>query len=299
MFPPPRAWLAALLLARILTADISGGAAEAGSAPENLAPPVRPVVVGYGQGVFRIGPLLHQDDFENLENWVPQVQQRGAVEPHIGVRDGKLEAVMEDAAATIWFRHKLEGPIAIVYRVRARRTEAQRAGFMARDINCFWHARDPVRPERVIEDARRYTGAFGSYDQQLGYYASIGGGQNTTTRFRRYPRAVDGSRAAHLFLFDKDGRDAYRIEPDREYRIQLVAYDDLIQFIVDGKPYYEIRAGDTVTMETASGERREVTYTRERFSAYTEGWFGFRLTSSHHEYADFRVYRLEPDTDGP
>ena len=35
-----------------------------------------PVVLGHGVGLFKVGPLLAHDDFENLDNWVVQIQER-------------------------------------------------------------------------------------------------------------------------------------------------------------------------------------------------------------------------------
>lgn len=253
--------------------------------------PPEPIVTGYGEGVFEVGELLHADDFQSMDNWIPQVQVRSGGDPQIRLFEGALEARTPESAATIWYRHKLEGPVAIVYRVTALPVEDPRGSFMPRDINCFWHASDPADPARVVEDKERYTGAFPSYHKQHGYYASIGGGRNTTTRFRRYPRQVDGKSARHIALSDRDGQDDYLIQPGRTYTIQLVAYNDIIQYIVDGRVFYEIREGDTVTVEGGGG-KETITYTRDRFPVYTEGWCGFRLTSAHHRYANFRVYRL-------
>lgn len=61
---------------------------------------------------------------------------------------------------------------------------------------------------------------------------------------------------------------------------------------MDGKLVYEITYGDTVRLKTADGNFKEVKYTRDRFPAYNEGFFGFRLTTTHHVYSNFRVYRL-------
>ena len=35
-----------------------------------------PLVLGHGVGLFKVGPLLAQDDFEDLKNWVVQCQER-------------------------------------------------------------------------------------------------------------------------------------------------------------------------------------------------------------------------------
>ena len=47
-----------------------------------------------------------------------------------------------------------------------------------------------------------------------------------------------------MALNDKDGKPGYLITPDKVMTVQLVAYDDVIQYIVDGKLNYQIGRGD-------------------------------------------------------
>jgi hypothetical protein len=71
----------------------------------------------------------------------------------------------------------------------------------------------------------------------------------------------------------------------------------MAQYIVDGKVVYEIQAGDTVTVETVvDGERAviEKVYNDDTFPSYDEGYFGFRLVRTHHQYKDLSIYRLNP-----
>lgn len=256
--------------------------------------PDKPVVVGYGEGLFRIGELMYRDDFDHLNNWRFQVQGSGhASEPEINHADGKLDIYMPARGATVWFQHKITGPVAITYKVKAPTSRTDAPWVVQRDINTFWHASDPDMPWNIFDD-RTYTGAFSTYHKQQGYYASIGGRDNTTTRFRRYPRTQDGHPVDHISLTGRDGIEAYLIRPDQTHTIQLTAYEDVIQYIVDGKVFYEIREGDPVMVEQADGSIVETAYTLDRFPAYKEGWFGFRLVRSHHIYSDFRVYRLDP-----
>ena len=81
--------------------------------------------------------------------------------------------------------------------------------------------------------------------------------------------------------------------------MQLVAYDDLVQYIVDGKLIYEIAAGERVQVEGVDAEgnrvRYEADYDLRRFPVYREGYFGFRMVGTHHIYRNFRVYALERD----
>ncbi len=114
---------------------------------------------------------------------------------------------------------------------------------------------------------------------------------------RRYPRESDSKPADHLALKDKDGKADYMISPDEVMSIQLVAFDDLIQYIVDGELVYEIAEGDKVQVETRAGDgtkqMREHAYDLERFPIYREGYFGFRMVGTHHIYYRFRVHELK------
>lgn len=261
---------------------------------ETITKGPKPVVTGYGEGLFRIGKLLYRNDFETLDDWIVQIEESDAeAEPNVEAMGGTLHVLMPGRGATIWNRRKFSGPITIVYNVRAPTEHIDKEGIRVRDMNCFWHASDPGRSGDLL-NPNRYTGAFGTYHKQQGYYASMGGRNNTTTRFRRYPRTADGEPVDHLALSDKDGLEVFLIEPGKTHTIQLVAYKDVIQYIVDGRVFYEIREGDTVTVARADGGKEEVVYRKKRFPPYGEGWFGFRLVRSHHVYSNFRVYRLEP-----
>ena len=77
-----------------------------------------PLVLGHGVGLFKVGPLLAQDDFENLENWVVQVQQRSGVEPaHVEARDHSLDCLVPGRGCTVWFKKKLPTRVTITYDV--------------------------------------------------------------------------------------------------------------------------------------------------------------------------------------
>ncbi len=249
-----------------------------------------PVVLGELADQVSVGPLLYKDNFETLDRWTAQVQE-GPDEPAPRVRahQNKLDAFVPARGATIWFRRKLEGPVAIIYQVRAPEAP-DTPGVVPRDINNFWHMK--AGPDALLK-TNSFSGGFGSYHELHGYYASTGGRDNTTTRFRRYPREEKGASTAHIALNHRDHKDPYLITPGKTHTVQLVAVDGTAQYIVDGKLVYEISYGDEVQLKTADGNFKTVKYTRDRFPAYTEGWFGFRLTTTHHVYSNFRVYRLE------
>jgi len=256
--------------------------------------PLRPKILGYGRGVFEVGRLLASDDFATLDRWVVQQEQRESVPASYALaRDNTLDILSPSKGTTAWYRDKFEGPIVVVYRMKCPSVINATKRFMARDLNNFWHCSDPDSAPDVLATGKggRYTGSFGTYHQMLGYYASTGGGANTTTRFRRYPRRVAGKGVAHLALNDKDGKPDYLLTPDRWYTVQLVAFKDIIQYIVNGVVVYEIRYGDTIAV---APDGHKVVYTAENFPYYDKGWVGFRMTCSHHVYANFRVFELVP-----
>ncbi len=273
------------------------------SPPPNAA---NPLVLGRGVGLFKVGLLLTGDDFANLDNWVVQIQQRSGFPPaKVEARDHSLDCLVPGRGCTVWFKKKLPTRVTIVYNVLCPTPKPAIKGVQPRDINNFWMATDPVDPVRGLFDPGRYTGKFRSYDKMHGYYASTGGGgavANLTTRMRRYPREVDGKPAEHIALNDKDGQPGYLVTPDKVISVQLVAYDDVIQYIVDGRLNYQIARGDRVTVEArdSRGNKvpREAIYTRKQFPVYREGYFGFRMVGTHHIYRSLRVYALEPDDAG-
>jgi len=261
------------------------------------------LVLGRGVGLFKVGPLLAEDDFENLDNWAVQIQKRSGFPPaKVEARDHALNCLLPGRGCTVWFKKKLPTRVTIVYNVLCPTPKPAIKGVQPRDINNFWMATDPADPERGLFDSDRYTGKFSSYDKMHGYYASTGGGgavANLTTRMRRYPREVDGKLAEHIALNDKDGQRDYLITPDKGMTVQLVAYDDVVQYIVDGKLNYQIVRGDRIQVEGRDSKGKQVTqkavYDLNRFPVYREGYFGFRMVGTHHIYTDFRVYALEPD----
>lgn len=265
-----------------------------------------PLVLGHGVGLFRIGRLLARDDFQNRGNWVVQLQKRSGFKPaRVEAKNHTLDCFVPGRGCTIWFKKKLPTRVAITYDVLCPTHQPAIKGVRPRDINNFWMATDPADPDQGLFDALRYTGSFKSYDKMHGYYASTGGGgkiANRTTRMRRYPREIKGRPAEHLALNDKDGNPCYLIAPGRTMRVQLVAFDDVIQYIVDGKLVYQFGQGDRVRMEARNaGDRsaeRTAAYDADRLPVYREGYFGFRMVGTHHIYSNFRVYALEPEKAG-
>ncbi len=259
-------------------------------------------VAGYGKDHFVIGELLYETDFSDKENWVIQVEQKDELKlkERIQIEDGILDLYMPGKGCTAWLKKKFSGPITITYEVLCPIGTDNGDSIQARDINNFWHCSDPNKFDAIFKSTDTlYHGGFASYHNMHGYYASTGGGGhvgNQTTRFRRYPRHLNGKDIPHISLNDKDGKEDYLITPGKWHTIQLVAYEGMAQYLMDGKVLYEIKYGDTVAVESRENGQRvttEQTYTREGFPAYTEGFFGFRLVGTHHLYKNLKVYRLE------
>lgn len=173
---------------------------------------LKPDIKGALKGEVSVGEKLHQDNFKNLKRWSVQVQPSSAVsEPKVHTHDNKLDAFVPDRGATIWFRKKLEGPVVIMYQVRCPKNP-DTPGAVPRDINNFWHM--TARPDALLS-GNRYNGGFGSYHELEGYYSSTGGRDNTTTRFRRYPRELRGQATDHIALNHRENNDPYLITPEK------------------------------------------------------------------------------------
>lgn len=258
-----------------------------------------PVVIGRGAGLFQVGRQLARDDFANLRSWEVQLEEKeGFPEARVEVRGGTLDCLVPGRGCTVWFKQPLRTRVTITYEVRCPVADPAVKGVEPKDVNQFWLASDPENPGGGLFDSGRYTGDFGTYSKMNGYYASTGGGRNTTTRMRRYPREVEGKPVEHIALTDKDKREGFLITPGKPMRVQLVAYDDLIQYIVDGRLVYEAAFGDTVQVERRDGKGRKVmgeaVYAGETFPIHERGFFGFRMVGTHHVYSNFVVHELVP-----
>lgn len=259
-----------------------------------------PVVIGRATERFTVGALLYEDPLDHPDtfskNWLVQMNDRGTFERYAEIRNGQLE-VLDPSGCTIWFREQLRGPLCITYTVVVPSDRDTGTIIMPRDINNFWMAGEIGHLDRILTGPE-YGGNFPAYHSMQGYYASMGGGSvtdnNRTVRMRIYPRVRAGEQVEHLALKSQDDQLAWKIRPGKLYTIQLVCFEDLIQFIINGQLVYEAAFGDRFTATVDNQHFYPVVYTPERNPVYTEGYFGFRMTHSFHRYSNFRVYRLLP-----
>ena len=258
-----------------------------------------PVVVGTGKGLIAIGDLLFEDDLDNQQafesNWVIQMNNQGDFERYARINEQKLE-VLDPSGCTIWFREKLSGPVCITYKVIVSSEKDTGNIICPRDINSFWMAGETGNLENIL-DTKKYGGNFPAYHGMQGYYASIGGGtvtvNNRTVRMRIYPRVKNNLETEHLALISQDDNPGLKIIPEKEYKIQLTAFYDLIQFIVNEQLVYEIKYNMPITATTDNTQFYNSFYSPEKYPVYNEGYFGFRMTHSFHKYYDFKVYGLK------
>lgn len=210
---------------------------------------------------LRAAEPLFQDDFRHgLAAWVVEQQPGGRVT----AADGRL-VIDDTAGCTVWFREPLEAPVTIRY--TAKVSSANRVS----DLNCFWMASDPARPDDLFGPGHGRTGKFATYDPLKTYYVGYGGNTNTTTRFRRY----DGTGARPLLPEHDRTTPEFLLKPDHAYEITLVAgADGRMQFIRDGEVVFDWTDPEPL--------RR--------------GWFGFRTVWSRLEITDFSVHAGVPSS---
>lgn len=198
-------------------------------------------------------------DFAEAGRWAVEQMPGGTVKFH----EGAIE--IEDAGGcTVWWREKITAPVAISYTV----TVVSKGGPRDRvsDVNCFWMAVDSRSSEPPFAKGNARSGKFSEYDSLLTYYVGYGGNTNTTTRFRRY----DGTAARPLLPEHDLSAARWLLEPNKPYRIRLVAKDGMAEFWRDGEKVFSYR--DPAPLKA--------------------GWFALRTVKSHLRVTDFKVEAL-------
>jgi hypothetical protein len=197
----------------------------------------------------------------DLKFWAVEQMPGGSVR----TTDGAL--IIEDTAgSTVWLKEKLTAPVEITY--EATVVVAGGPHDRLSDLNCFWMASDPRAPHAPPFASLPRTGKFSDYDSLLTYYVGYGGNTNSTTRFRRY----DATPARPLLPEHDLSEKKFLLEPNRPYRIRLVAHDGVAEFWRDGEKIFTFR--DPAPLAS--------------------GWFAIRTVKSHLVIRDVRVSKPAP-----
>jgi hypothetical protein len=210
-------------------------------------------------GPPELGAVLASDNFQNgLQQWSIELEQPGTVR----TVDGALE-IDVPAGATLWFKHELSGPVAIVFDATA--IAAGGPNDRVSDMNTFWMARN--KDGELAPFVQPRSGAFADYNDLLTYYVGLGGNSNTTTRFRRY--IGDPVSRPLLPEHDLSAREAL-LTDNRLQTLMLVADGSRIEYWRDGVRllHYDDPA------------------------PYTKGWFAIRTVQSHLRIERLRVHRI-------
>jgi hypothetical protein len=203
--------------------------------------------------------LLFHDDFDSgLSQWHIEAEQPGRISAANGVLD-----IDVPAGVTLWFKPRLEGPIAIEFEATA--VAEGGPNDKVSDLNVFWMANNVDGQQPVFAHVR--SGKFEDYNALLTYYVGLGGNRNTTTRFRRY---IGDPVLRPLRLgYDLAG-DPYMLVPNQRQAIRLVASGRIIEYWRDGTRVFHL----------------------EDAAPYLNGWFALRTTFSHLRVSHLRIRRL-------
>lgn len=202
-----------------------------------------------------IGKLLFADDFKlDNNNWMAEFEK--PVGSSIKIGEGKLD-LNTAVGATVWYKNKMSGNMMITY--TATVVDAGGINDRVSDLNTFWMATNPLN-----ENIFNQNGKFSSYDKLHLYYAGIGGHDNSTTRFRKY--AADQGKEILKEYTDKE----HLLVGNKKYSITIKLYNGLVQYFINDNLFWEYKD----------------------LSPYQEGYFGFRTTTSHQVYEDFKVLQL-------
>ena len=219
------------------------------------------LLVAFSLSATAAAPAAQPTPFTaDLSHWAAEQMPGGTVT----VRHGALD-IQDAGGSTVWFREKITAPVEITYEATVVMADGPHDRLS--DLNCFWMAVDPRAPHQppfAAPHAR--TGKFSDYDSLFTYYVGYGGNKNTTTRFRRY----DGTAERPLLPEHDLSAKQFLLEPNRVYRIRLVARDGLAEYWRDGEKIFTFR--DPAPL--------------------TGGWFAIRTVRSHLVIRDFRVTPL-------
>ncbi|MBS2213088.1 hypothetical protein KEM09_16845 [Carboxylicivirga mesophila] len=172
--------------------------------------------------------------------------------------------ILDSSGCTVWFKHKLEGPLMIEYQVTM--IDEQGPYDRVSDMNVFWMATDPIDSYNLFHAESQRFGQFRQYDRLNLYYVGCGGHNNTRTRFRRY----NGTDNRPLEEAHDLSSSEVLLTPNHKYTVQLIANKGHVQYIRDGKVIFDVKDSEP----------------------YTSGWFGLRTYKSHQLLSGLKIKTL-------
>jgi hypothetical protein len=198
--------------------------------------------------------------------WVTEAEQP----PRISFlpKDSCLD-IVAPKGLTLWYKQPFEGDVTFRYEVCA--VAAGDSLDRCSDLNCFWMATDPQRPDNIFARADFRGGVFAkTYSMSL-YYMGFGGNSNTTTRFRKY----DGN-YENFSVFRKRPPilkeytdSAHLIKPNHWYSVEIIARKGVVEYWLDDRQLVNLKDVNPLT----------------------RGWFGFRTTQNHLRIRNFSVMK--------
>jgi len=192
--------------------------------------------------------VLFDKDALTSKNWTIEQQPEGTVV----FANHKME-ITDAKGCTVWFNHKLEGPIKIEY--DATVIDADGPFDRVSDLNCFWMANDPNNPSDFFKNSKVRAGKFNNYHTLTQYYVGYGGHNNTKTRFRRYNGKIE---RPLLPEHDLNGS-KFTITPNKKMHITLIAKGNRIIYL----------------------RNNEIIFTLDDPTPYKSGYFGIRTVNNH------------------
>jgi PGF-CTERM protein len=236
------------------------GAAAAGPAgAQEVFPANAADTTGFS---FQTGEEVYTTEFDDLDDWM--VELEGDTGYGRATEEGFVLAGPK--GTTAWLDRELSGDVLIEYEATVP-TEGEHARLS--DLNMFWMATPSGRAPNAPPIGER-SGAFFDYNDLSLYYVGMGGNENTTTRFRDYPRRGYRNADEGNSLKGQYRDDPYLLSGDTRYTIQCLQVGDHAMFAVDG----------------------ELIFRWQDPEPHTEGLFGFRSVNSRKLYHNLSVKRV-------
>lgn len=202
------------------------------------------------------GQIIYDNTFITEENWIVEQQPGGKIE----FENNVLE-ITDAKGCTVWFKHKLEGPITIEYdaTVIDENGEFDRVS----DLNCFWMANDPKSPDDFFKNSKERQGKFTNYHELTQYYVGYGGHNNSKTRFRRYDGNLERPLLPEHDLNDKK----FMIVPNTKIHISLKVHNNKVTY----------------------SRNNEIIFELDDQNPYLSGYFGIRTVNNHMKIENLKI----------